>query len=296
MSRIDGRAKKYDGGAIDYVMLFDWSTGNCIGTAKPDEAGNWKYYYSSNLNCGITYVADGCEPITHGAYQFTHVEREPFVDFIEVVTKPDRGDTIVDVTLTIPVSVAVGDMLVISLMRRGAVSVSDNNGGTWTLGADSFGSPATYEQGSSLYYRAAKAGDAGKVISVKGSYIGRLIAYLSVYRGKNKQLKVVKSISNPVRYDETFKEQVKKLAPIENDGGFMVRAVSNVFASSDIPNGRMVISGMTNIGPQSGEPRRLQTAYKHLPSANVLSAVTYDTNNANINDAVPDVAIILDEV
>lgn len=70
MSKIIGRAKRYDGTSIDYVLLFDWFTGECLGKAVPDAAGNWSYEYYSSLNCGITYVADGCEPITHGAYQF----------------------------------------------------------------------------------------------------------------------------------------------------------------------------------------------------------------------------------
>lgn len=300
MSRIDGRAKKYNGGAIDYVMLFNWSTGSIIGTAKPDASGNWKYYYFSNLNCGITYVADGCEPITHGSYQFNHVERAPFVDFIGTVIKPDRGgSSSADITLVIPDNVVAGDMLVVSLVRRGAVSVSDNNSGSWILGADSFGSPATFEQGTSMYYRLAKVGDAGKTVSIKGNYTDRLIAYLSIYRGKVKQLKVVKTVSNPSRYDGTYKESVKKLAPIEHEGGFILRAVSTPFAVIS-PNSFASISNMTNTGPtvetsETGQ-LRLQVAHKHLTSANVLNEITYNTNHSNINDIVADVAIIFDEV
>lgn len=70
MSKIEGKAKKYDGGPVDYVLLFDWATGDHIGTSTPDTAGNWSFNPITDINCGITYVADGCEPITHGAYQF----------------------------------------------------------------------------------------------------------------------------------------------------------------------------------------------------------------------------------
>jgi len=70
MSTLQGNAKKYNGAAIDYVLIFDWATGAYIGTANPDVSGVWRFDYFNDLHCGITYVADGCEPITHGAYNF----------------------------------------------------------------------------------------------------------------------------------------------------------------------------------------------------------------------------------
>lgn len=73
MSTLQGNAKKYSGAAIDYVLIFDWVTGEHIGKAVPNSSGVWTFDYFSNLLCGITYVADGCEPITHGSYSFEHV-------------------------------------------------------------------------------------------------------------------------------------------------------------------------------------------------------------------------------
>lgn len=70
MSAITGRAKKHDGTAIDYVSIFNWEDGRCIAQVMPNAAGDWSYTYSNDLKVGITYVADGCEPITHGAYEF----------------------------------------------------------------------------------------------------------------------------------------------------------------------------------------------------------------------------------
>lgn len=70
MSAITGRAKKHDGTPIDYVSIFNWDDGKCIAQVTPNAAGDWSYPYSNNLRVGITYVADGCEPITHGAYNF----------------------------------------------------------------------------------------------------------------------------------------------------------------------------------------------------------------------------------
>lgn len=68
--KITGRAKKHDGTAIDYVSIFNWSDGKCIAQVKPDQTGQWTYYHYENINVGITYVANGCEPITHGSYSF----------------------------------------------------------------------------------------------------------------------------------------------------------------------------------------------------------------------------------
>lgn len=73
MSTISGVAKRYNGDAIDYVLFFDWISGKCLGKSVPNLTGNWSFDYYKNLNCGITYVADGCDPVTHGSYQFIGV-------------------------------------------------------------------------------------------------------------------------------------------------------------------------------------------------------------------------------
>lgn len=70
MATINGRAKRFNGAAIDYVLLFAWKNGKCLGKAIPNAAGSWSFNYTENMIVGITYVADGCEPITHGPYEF----------------------------------------------------------------------------------------------------------------------------------------------------------------------------------------------------------------------------------
>ena len=75
MSKIEGKAKKYDGTEIDYVSIFNWSDGKCIAQVTPDAAGGWEYEHFADLNVGITYVADGCEPITHGPYVFVYEQQ-----------------------------------------------------------------------------------------------------------------------------------------------------------------------------------------------------------------------------
>lgn len=70
MATINGRAKRYDGNPIDYVSIFQWKTGRCLAQIAPDSAGNWAFDYDTNMIVGITHIADGCEPITHGPYEF----------------------------------------------------------------------------------------------------------------------------------------------------------------------------------------------------------------------------------
>ena len=69
MATITGRAKRYDGTAIDYVLIFRWKDGKCLAKRIPNSVGNWSFEYDTNLIVGITYVADGCEPMTHGPYE-----------------------------------------------------------------------------------------------------------------------------------------------------------------------------------------------------------------------------------
>lgn len=80
-NQIMGRAKKYNGTAIDYVSIFNWIDGKCIAQVVPNESGEWVYSYSHDLKVGLTYVANGCEPITHGAYDFAYVGSIP-TDYI----------------------------------------------------------------------------------------------------------------------------------------------------------------------------------------------------------------------
>lgn len=297
MTWLRGKAKKYDGSPIDYVSIFNWPTGKCIAQVQPDERGNWRYDYYTDLNIGITYVADGCEPITHGAYIEPVIIREPFVDFIGAVNPKDRDSGSAPMTIVIPDTVQEGDVLVLGIMRRGKITVSDNNMGTWVHAASSDGDRGSYVQSSTIYYRTAKAGDAGKTITVSTSYSDRLIVYLSVYRGKFAPLEVVKTVSNPSRYDDTYNQPIKNLAPIEHGSGFMVRAVSNVFTLSSGTSYADII-GMTNTGiaaQSASNPLRLQVAYKHLETDGILRGVTYRTD-AISDGQIPDVAIILDEI
>ncbi len=69
---IEGRAKKHDGTAIDYVSIFNWIGGKCLAQVKPNASGFWEYQYSETMKVGISYVADGCEPVTHGPYELTY--------------------------------------------------------------------------------------------------------------------------------------------------------------------------------------------------------------------------------
>ncbi len=75
-----------------------------------------------------------------------------------------------------------------------------------------------------------------------------------------------------------------------------MRAVSTLFAANTSAAAKMIVSDMVNTGSQSGEPYRLQVAYKHLETPGILKGVTYDTNAINNSDYVYDVGIILQEI
>ena len=83
MSVTSGVARKHDGTAIDYVSIFNWADGKCIAQVIPDEAGNWSYEHFTALRVGIAYIADGCAPITHGAYDFIPEVINPADLFVE---------------------------------------------------------------------------------------------------------------------------------------------------------------------------------------------------------------------
>lgn len=100
MAVLSGKAKRFNGAPVDYVLLFDWQSGQCIGKAIPDAAGVWTYDYFSNINCGITYVADGCEPITHGAYEFLAAPITSGFLLLKYATTADRYRADLDVTNT----------------------------------------------------------------------------------------------------------------------------------------------------------------------------------------------------
>lgn len=88
MSMINGVAKKYDGTAIDYVSIFNWIDGTCVAQIKPDALGQWEYVYTGNLYpVGITYVADGCKPITHGAYEL--LSDDPYFTDVDLLLIAD---------------------------------------------------------------------------------------------------------------------------------------------------------------------------------------------------------------
>lgn len=69
MAKINGRAKRYNGKRIDYLIIFDWVSGKCLQKIVPDHVGNWSFSFDHNMICGITYIADGCEPQAHGPYE-----------------------------------------------------------------------------------------------------------------------------------------------------------------------------------------------------------------------------------
>src|SRR5690554_5007338 len=73
---ISGNATTAEGLPADFVRIFNWPTGALSAVVTPDQSGNWSYQPLSSGDYGITYMANGCQPITHGPY------------YVEVVYSP----------------------------------------------------------------------------------------------------------------------------------------------------------------------------------------------------------------
>lgn len=63
-----GNATVVGGGPIDRVLLFEWGTGNLVQIIAPDSVGAWAATPPLPGQYGLTYIADGHQPITHGPY------------------------------------------------------------------------------------------------------------------------------------------------------------------------------------------------------------------------------------
>lgn len=63
-----GNATTAEGNPVDFVRIFQWPTGGLETVATPDETGYWEVFIFWDGDYGITYIADGCQPVTHGPY------------------------------------------------------------------------------------------------------------------------------------------------------------------------------------------------------------------------------------
>lgn len=65
---IGNNATRATGGPVDRISVFDWMTLNRIAIAIPAGNGDWTASLSDGRIYGVTYLASGCKPITHGPY------------------------------------------------------------------------------------------------------------------------------------------------------------------------------------------------------------------------------------
>lgn len=92
---VTGNATTSAGNAVDYVRFFRWPSGTLAGVAVPDQNGGWEKEIYESGNYGITYIADGCQPVTHGPYYF-EASSDPYWD--SVVCLMHFDEDITDVT------------------------------------------------------------------------------------------------------------------------------------------------------------------------------------------------------
>src|SRR5690554_1820405 len=65
---ISGNATTQEGAPADLVRVFEWPAGALVGSATPDQNGDWIYNVLWDGEYGVTYIAQGCQPVTHGPY------------------------------------------------------------------------------------------------------------------------------------------------------------------------------------------------------------------------------------
>jgi hypothetical protein len=68
---ITGNATTAEGNPVDFVRVFIWPNGALEADITPDPDGNWSFSAQKTDNYGITYIAEGCQPVTHGPYFLT---------------------------------------------------------------------------------------------------------------------------------------------------------------------------------------------------------------------------------
>lgn len=65
--RLQGNVTTTAGVAADRVLWHDWVTGELASAGEPDAAGDWAIDVPVG-QYSVTYLADGCQPVTHGPY------------------------------------------------------------------------------------------------------------------------------------------------------------------------------------------------------------------------------------
>ena len=66
--QISGNATTAAGTPVEFVRVFSWPDAELVTTAVPSITGDWTADIATTGDYGITYIATGCQPITHGPY------------------------------------------------------------------------------------------------------------------------------------------------------------------------------------------------------------------------------------
>lgn len=54
--------------APDRIFIFDWDSGELQASITPNANGEWSTLVVRGTQFGITYIKEGCNPITEGKY------------------------------------------------------------------------------------------------------------------------------------------------------------------------------------------------------------------------------------
>lgn len=65
---IAGNVTTTSGAAADKVIIFSWDGSKVLATATPNASGSWAALVPPGTEFGISYIANGMQPLTHGPY------------------------------------------------------------------------------------------------------------------------------------------------------------------------------------------------------------------------------------
>lgn len=88
MMSLSGNATTAEGVPVDHIRIFIWPEGELVDVIEPDANGDWDFLPAFSQSYGITYIASGCRPVTHGPY-FVEVAGGAFGENIREVVLVD---------------------------------------------------------------------------------------------------------------------------------------------------------------------------------------------------------------
>jgi len=91
---ISGNATTAEGLPVDFVRIFSWPTSELVGVALPNENGDWTHEVPLTKDYGLTYIAAGCQPITHGPYYIEVEGDQHWANVVVLLSMDEDGGAV----------------------------------------------------------------------------------------------------------------------------------------------------------------------------------------------------------